>query len=91
MVQFLTCHLCFFKTLQLQTIISLSYLKNTFTLVEQANAANKISTKCRKANISCCRFIIDVLDQPLRCFVTLLLALRRINIIKSRFKYRSFS
>ena len=46
MVSFLTCQLCCFKTLQMQTIISLYYLKNTFTLVERTNAANKASTKC---------------------------------------------
>ena len=40
---FMTCQPCCSKTSQMQTIISLFYLKNTFTLVERTNAA---STKC---------------------------------------------
>ena len=44
MLLFLTCQLYYFKTLQMQTIISLSDLQNTFLLVEQTNATNKAST-----------------------------------------------
>ena len=72
----------------MQTIISLSYLKNTFTLGERTNAANKASTKCQpsKQIFFCCKFIIDALDErfKLLCnFLNIIINIRQINIIKS--------
>ena len=45
-----------------------SYFKNTSTLVERTNAANKASTKCHhsKQIFFCCKFLIDALDKRLK-------------------------